>query len=207
MTSLVPFFPSLHLLTAFWLFFFRFSSPPSEQVLLRLAHQPLHLSIFCHGEKHLNLSLHLFITCHLHFLLHPLSFSPPLHLCICVLNNLYIRQTPPASALYVLYNRHSPGFFSFFFKHLMNANFENRPLLWFLIQLSNYWPCETHHVFTKQGVSSEKILQTGLQLPGWPVVCFKFFQNSLCCTWPVIESTTYGSHISANGIDIHGTGS
>lgn len=88
-----------HSFPLFW-----FSSSPSKEVFLKLAHHRLNLSIFCRGEKHLNLSLHLFITCHLQFLHYsaPMSLSPPLHLCMCVLNNLYICQTPPASALYVL---------------------------------------------------------------------------------------------------------
>lgn len=46
------------------------------------SHHSLNLSIFCHGEKHLNLSLHLFITCHLRFLLLLPFLSPPLHLCV-----------------------------------------------------------------------------------------------------------------------------
>lgn len=48
----------------------------------RPPHHSLNLSIFCHGEKHLNLSLHLFITCHLRFLLLLPFLSPPLHLCV-----------------------------------------------------------------------------------------------------------------------------
>lgn len=54
----------------------------SKDAPLTLLHHSLNLSIFCHGEKHLNLSLHLFITCHLRFLLLLPFLSPPLHLCV-----------------------------------------------------------------------------------------------------------------------------
>lgn len=55
-------------------------------------------------KNHLNLSLHLFITCHLQLLPFStsLSLSPPLHLFMCVPNNLFTHQTPPSSDLSVL---------------------------------------------------------------------------------------------------------
>lgn len=55
--------------------FYSFSFLSSKVVLLRLAHQPLDFLIFCRVEKHLNLSLRLFITCPLHFCLQPLFLS------------------------------------------------------------------------------------------------------------------------------------
>lgn len=61
-------------------------------------------SIFCHGEKHLNLSLHLFITATFTHVSTHFSSSPPLRLWLCVLNNLCIREAPPFDVLH----RHSP---------------------------------------------------------------------------------------------------
>lgn len=75
-----------------FLFFLSSKDAPS----LTLPHHGLNLSIFCHGEKHLNLSLHLFITCHLRFLLLLPFLSPPLHLCVPS------SSTPPFYALCVL---------------------------------------------------------------------------------------------------------
>lgn len=92
-------------LTLFLLFIYLFICfLPSKELLLKLSHQPLNLSIFCHGKKHLNLSLHLFITCHLQLLPFStsLSGSPPLHLFMCVPNNLFTHRTPPSSDLSVL---------------------------------------------------------------------------------------------------------
>lgn len=75
----------------FFLTLFVLSLPPRLDVLFfvlqrgapRPPHHSLNLSIFCHGEKHLNLSLHLFIACHLRFLLLlPFLSPPPLHLCV-----------------------------------------------------------------------------------------------------------------------------
>lgn len=76
LSSCSSYSPSL----VFRTFFFVFSS--SKDAPLALPHHSLNLSIFCHGEKHLNLSLHLFITCHLRFPLLLPSLSPPLHLCV-----------------------------------------------------------------------------------------------------------------------------
>lgn len=105
--SFVSFFFCLHSssLFSFYLFIYLFICfLPSKELLLKLSHQPLNLSIFCHGKKHLNLSLHLFITCHLQLLPFStsLSGSPPLHLFMCVPNNLFTHRTPPSSDLSVL---------------------------------------------------------------------------------------------------------
>lgn len=85
MTRVVSFIPFDYLF-----FFFVLSLPPHLDFLFfvlqrcspRPPHHSLNLSIFCHGEKHLNLSPHLFITCHLCFLLLLPFLSPPLHLCV-----------------------------------------------------------------------------------------------------------------------------
>lgn len=112
--------PLSHLFIYFLFFLFKFrtntcNSLPSafppfliQNVPLKLAHRPLNLSIFYHGEKHLNLSLHLFITCHLYFLLHPLFSS--LLLPICVFPTTFISVNLPLFVFFMSSTDAAPGF-------------------------------------------------------------------------------------------------
>lgn len=117
-------FPSIYLFICFL---------PSKELLLKLSHQPLNLSIFCHGKKHLNLSLHLFITCHLQLLPFStsLSLSLLLSICLCVFPITFLRiellllVTSVFSANAVPVSQHSA-----------KANFGNSSILQFSIRCS-----------------------------------------------------------------------
>lgn len=161
----------------FHCFLLIFSLLSSKMALLKLAHQPLNLSIFCHGEKHLNLSLHLFITCHLHFLLHPPFLSPPLHLCMCVLNNLNIRETPPVNVLYVLYQHCLTFCFVFLTNEILKKKRKKRRLLRFLIKWITYELVQLVSTKPRAVESLQKIMVPALQFLGQKelVVCLIFF--------------------------------